>query len=344
MAEQMTSLERMRKAVRYEEGDRVPVFPLAHYATTRANGAKIKDFATNGNAMAESLLAALELYGWDGVTPGTDVVIEAEALGSETVQPEDAPAFVVRPRIQVPEDLDALSVPDPHEAGRMPVVIKATEICARAVGDRVYIQSWIMGPMNISSQLRGVEQLMYDTVERPDFFERLLDFATEVAIAYGKALVDAGAHMIGAGEALCSPAFISPATYRKYVVPRQKRLFKELADYGAEATLLHICANIDSILEDAVSTGATALDLDWQMDMRRAKQVCWGKSAMRGNLDPSRVLLEGTPELVFEKCLEVLQAKKGGGLILGSGCDVSPDTSKENLMAMVEAAKTHGRF
>ncbi len=341
MAE-MTGLERVRCALRLEEADKVPVFPLSHYASTRAVDMKINDFATNADSMAEALIGACNKFGYDGVCPGVDVVIEAEACGSQTVQPEDAPAFTVKPVIQDYSDLGALDLPNPLKDGRMPVVVKATEICKKEIGRDIYISSWIMGPMNIASQLRGVETVMFDIVDNPKFFEELLDYSTEVGIVYGKALIDAGANMISAGEALCSPAFINPKMYRKYIVSRQKKLCDELTKYGADGVLIHICGDISPIVKDAASTGTVCLDLDWQMNMADTRDK--GNVAVRGNLDPSRVLLEGDEELVLEKAKDVLQGKEGGGIILGSGCDVAPDTPLDNLFALVKARELYGKY
>jgi uroporphyrinogen decarboxylase len=89
-----------------------------------------------------------------------------------------------------------------------------------------------------------------------------------------------------------------------------------------------------------LESGADIFDLDWQMDMAESKQTCAGKASIRGNLDPSAVLLSGTPEQVFAKSVEVIGAAgAGGGLILGSGCDVAPGTPPENLDAMMAAAR-----
>jgi len=341
MSAEMTSLERVRAAVRFQEADRVPIFPILHYASTRVIGMKIGEFASNGESMAKALLAAYQRYGYDGICPGVDVVIEGEALGSITKQPEDAPACMVKPKIQKLEDLDDLKIPNPRTDGRMPVVIKATELVAKEVGNTAYISSWVMGPMNIASQLRGVERLMLDFIDNPSFVERLLDFTTEVAIAYGKALIDAGAHSVSMGEAICSPNFISPKIYRKFIVHRQKRAHDELTKYGAESTVLHICGDVRPIIKDMASVGSV-LDLDWPMDMAEAKKA---GAAIRGNLDPARLLLDGTPEQVKAKSKEVLEtAKAGGGLIFGSGCDVSPNTPFANIDAMVEATKIYGCF
>jgi len=106
----------------------------------------------------------------------------------------------------------------------MPMIIESTKICAQEVGDELYICSVIMGPMNCASQIRGVETLMFDFMDRPEFAGELLDFCTDLEIMFGKELIDAGAHSLIIGEALCSPAFISPKLYHDFVVPRQEKL------------------------------------------------------------------------------------------------------------------------
>ena len=345
VAEQMTGLERVRAALDFGEPDRVPVYPLMHFASAKVIGIKIKEYATSAERMAESLIAAYRRYGYDGVHPGSDVSIEGEAVGSKLRQPEDATAFLVEPILQDPSDLDKLKVPDPHKDGRMPVIVNATKICSERIGKEAFITPGMMGPWNCASQIRGVEQLMFDMYDRPDFVRKLLDFVEELLFEYGKALIDAGAMMVLLGEALCSPNFISPKQYRGIIVPYQKRIVKKLMDYGVKYTLMHICGNIHPIMEDIASTGCKVVDIDWQVDIRKMTKQLDRKAAARGNLNPSGSLLMGTPEDVMRESRKVIEEAAGWrGLILGSGCDIARDTPAENLSAMVEASKKYGRY
>lgn len=335
----MNGKQRVIATLRREACDRVPLFPCAHYFTAGVAGITVRTFSTDGDKMAFALLRAAERFGWDGVNPGCDVAVEGEALGSIAEYPEEAPPHVTQAGLTNPEDLTNLSVPNPQRAGRMPVVIRATRICAREAGDEICILPVIMGPLNCASQLRGVNQLLLDTMDLPEFTSQLLDFCTEVVIEYGKALIDAGAHGLLVGEALCSPGMISPAFYRT-IVPRQRRLAEALRKYGAQHVLLHICGNTQRILPAMVESTADIFDLDWQVDLGEARSVCGpAKVAMRGNLDPAAVLLNGTPELVYRKSLEAIRAAGEGGFILGSGCDVAVRTPYENLEAMSTAAR-----
>ncbi len=339
----MTSFERMEAALNFNECDRVPVFPIHHYSSAIVSGIKIGQYATNAETMARCLIAAAKFMQYDGVCAGSDVALEGEACGSIVHQPDNAPAHLVRPVILGHEDLDRLKVPDPEKAGRMPVVVQATRILRKEIGSQIYIASTVMGPMNVSGQLRGIENLMFDSIDYPEFFERLLDFSTEVSLRYAKKLIDAGADQIQAGEALCSPNFISPALYRKFILPRQQRWAKTLMEYGAKSTIIHVCGDITPILEDLGTTGATCIDVDSAVDMKLAKEKAG--IAVRGNINPSHVLLQGTKEDVIEAAKKVLmEAKAGGGLILGTGCDVSPQTPLENIKALTTAAIQYGAY
>ena len=117
----------------------------------------------------------------------------------------------------------------------MPVIVGATQICAREAGKHAFIGPFMMGPLNCASQLRGVENLMTDTLDRPEFVDALLDFCTTFLIDFGKALIDAGADAVFLGEALCSPDMISPRFYTGTVVPRQQRLICALKAVCARA-------------------------------------------------------------------------------------------------------------
>lgn len=336
----MNGKQRILTALAMTRPDRTPVFPIAHYYTAGLKGMPVSVFATGGEKMASALLAGYERFGWDGINPGCDVAVEAEAIGSQLEYPEQAPPHLIRPALELPESAPFLRKPHPLKDGRMPVVVRATQLCVREAGKEAFIGPFTMGPFNCASQVRGVENLLTDVLDRPGFVGELLDFCTEVLLDYGKALIDAGADAVFLGEALCSPGMISPKYYRDTVAPRQKRLIGDLKKYGAGFVLLHICGNVKRILPDMLETGADILDLDWQMDMGESKQAAEGKAALRGNLDPSAALLSGTPELVYERSVEVIRAAgSGGGLILGSGCDVAPGTPEANLDAMLAAAR-----
>ncbi len=334
----MTKLERTLSALNMNTPDRVPVSPLAHYYNAALINKTIREFATDGEIMAAASLAAVERFGWDFITLGCDVAVEASGVGAEMKYEDHAPPHVARPLLDNTAALKNLKVPNPLKDGRMPVVVKAVERCRREIGDSVFIGVFTNDPMNQSSQLRGVQNFMLDTYDNPSFVEELLDFSTEVVIEFGKALIDAGAHAILFGAALCSPNMISPAFYREKIIPRQQRQIEVLRQHGGERFLMHICGDVTPIIQDIAGLGCDMIDLDWQVDMAKAKETLDGKASVRGNLDPA-FLYNARPDEVYAKSCDLITSMgTNGGFILGSGCDVMPGTPAENLDAMMQAA------
>jgi uroporphyrinogen decarboxylase len=336
-ADGLSAKERILRVMRREPTDRVVVFPTVHHVSTRAAGETIKRFATDAGVMSSCLIKAYERFRYDGIEVGVDAVIEAEALGSEVSYPEDEPPFVVRPLLGENKGaLRDLKRPcDPARSGRMPVVIDATKTISRHVGTAVYVQSIVMGPMNIASQLRGVENLILDFLDDPDYARELLELTLRQSIVYARALLEAGATGLDIGEAICSMNTISPAIYRGFALEAHKALIKDIHEHGGKAEL-HVCGDTTAILDDLCTTGADYLDIDWPVDMGLA---C-SKMPCRGNLDPSRVLLLGEKSMVLQEARAVIaKAAASRGLILGSGCEIAPGTPLENISAMVEAAQ-----
>jgi uroporphyrinogen decarboxylase len=170
-----------------------------------------------------------------------------------------------------------------------------------------------------------------------------MDLATDALIAFAKACLEAGATMVQAGDSLASIDMISPAMYGKWAWPYERRFFDELAgpakSHGA-VTLLHICGNMTSVLEEMADTGAMILEIDSKVDLSRAKGLVGGRVCLMGNINPVTVLWRGSPQDVLAASAEAIEAAgTGGGFILGSGCEVPPATPRENLLAMVQAAR-----
>lgn len=225
----------------------------------------------------------------------------------------------------------------------MALFLEAMGRVVEAVGEEAWIVAGIRGPFLMGSQLRGVEPLLMDLIDRPDWVGELLAFTTEVGLAFGRALIEVGAHAISIGEATCSPDFINPVMYRQVINPHHARLIQGLKEQCCEASLVHICGQALPIVADVAAAGAAVMDVDWQVDLQQAEQLA-GSMTLRGNLDPVEVLLYGSPDLVAQKTKEALEAAASGGhFILGSGCDVPPDTPPENIQAMVQTARSWQR-
>ena len=61
-------------------------------------------------------------------------------------------------------------------------------------------------------------------------------------------------------------------------------------------------------------------------------RICCFSPPNLGNFDPVNILLEGTPEIVYEAAAKCIQKGKGR-LILSPGCEVPVNTPVENVAA-----------
>jgi uroporphyrinogen decarboxylase len=340
VTQQTSSLARYQAALRGQVLDRVPVIPVLHVAATELVGATIGDYSASPQTMADTVIAAYRHYGLDGVQLSLGVATEASAFDVGIVQSEDSLPKVTQPAVRERADLDALKVPDPQRDGLMPRFLEALGIVMETIGDKACIMAVIRGPLNVASQIRGIQPLMYDLVDAPDFAAELLAFSNQVGLSLGQAVAEAGAHVIVIGEALCSPHFISPAYYRRFVQPLHRELCQALGSYDSAATLLHICGDIRPILEDIAVTEVEIVDIDWQVSIAEARAALGPAVVLRGNVDPVATLHDGTPEAVTEAARTALeQAEPAGRFILGSGCDIPPGTPRENIAALVSAAR-----
>ena len=337
----MTGLERTLKALNREVTDRVPVVPENYNFCIHHCGYKMKDVFHNGKLLAECLIKTREDFGYDGVTVDMDNAASAEALGCPVIFREDDPAVVSGPAIRNLEEIEKLSLPDPHKDGRLHVYIDCVKHLSEEIGSEAFIYAFFdQGPFSLAALVRGMEDFMLDLAagEKPELIHRLIDFCRQAGEIFGKSLIDAGAHVAGIGDALASPDVVSPKQYEEFAFPHEKVMAENIHRYGGKFGI-HICGDITAILPKLVETGADLFDIDYKVDLGKIRRICSGKAAVRGTIDPSEVMCFSSPEVVKKKCHEAIEAiAPGGGFILSSGCDIMKGTPPENMQAMVDAA------
>jgi uroporphyrinogen decarboxylase len=314
------------------------VFPLVHTSTARWAGVPISRYASDPVVMADCLVSARQRAGYDGIHVSLNVTVEAEALGAPIEQPYDDPPHILAPLLAEPADLLRLRVPDPLTDGRLPVFVEATRLIAREYGDSVRIAPFIRGPMVMASQLRGVEQLLIDLIDAPEFVADLLSFCAEVGVAFAAALTRAGSHAIALGDALCSPASISPTTYRRVAQPVHMEMVRQIHADGAGAVVMHVCGDTRPIIRDLVATGIDVLDVDSPVRLVEARALAGPVVNLRGNVNPSW-LYSAKPTDVTSAGRQAIAEGGAPHYVLGTGCEVPTGTPIDNLIALVQASR-----
>lgn len=331
----MNSYQRAMGRLRGEPVDRPPNFDIMMTFAAHHIGRPLSRYYLDYRVLCEANLAVAEAYDLDIVQSISDPYRETADFGAEITFPDDGLPVSTVPLLYKPEDLSGLIPPDPHTGRRMSDRLAANRLLREQVGGEVPIMGWVEGALAEAGDLRGVGQLLIDLYDRPAWVEELLGLCVSVAIEFARAQIEAGADIIGLGDAIASQ--ISPRMYRKYGLPYEQRIFNAIHEMGATGRL-HICGDITRILGDVVQSGADIIDVDWMVDIRQAAAAFGDGPALCGNFDPVAVMLRGSPEQVYAAVTEC--ALLGGPKSFsGAGCEIPDGTPHENLHAQTRALR-----
>jgi uroporphyrinogen decarboxylase len=345
--ESMTAVERVETVLAGGIPDRVPVDLHDVLVAANTSGLPFPEFFQNGEAIAEGLIASWREYGHDVLLTdgGTSTLASACGVGVEFL--EDSTPVSLTPAIESLDDIDRLVLPDPATSRPLQEMLKATGIVAREVGQDGFVMGIAdQGPFSLASMILGMEEFLVAQMEpgSRDKLHALLDFCEEAFYRYAVAQIEAGAHLASMGESIAGPDVCSPAIYREVAFPHEQRVTRRLLADGVRLQN-HICGNATRIVPDMVETGAVVLGLDYKCDLPAIKAATQGRATIVGVIDPSEVIARGTPEQITQAVRDELEIlAPGGGLILGAGCALPPDTPAENIHALIEAAHRYGRY
>lgn len=332
----MTNLERFMNTVQGKPADRVPVFPLLMFFAVDRAGLTYREFASNGRALADAQLAAQESFGLDAITACSDAFRLPADLGGEIVFPVDKPPYLSRPLIESNADVSKLGHPDPRAQGsRMADRLLAVSEMARAVSGRVAVLGWVDMPFAEACSICGVSPFMLALVDDPAFAHKVLDRVTQSVIDFALAQVEAGAVMVGAGDAAAS--LVSPGFYSEFALPYERRVCDAVHAAGG-LVKLHICGNTTNLLELMVECDADLYNVDHLVPLARAKEV-YGPAGkcFKGNLDPVAHIMQSTPDRCREKALDCIRESQGARYMLSAGCEIPAETPDDVFRAFCEA-------
>jgi MtaA/CmuA family methyltransferase len=329
----MTPFERMQRRLKGEPVDRPPNFDIFMTMAAHHIGQPLSAYYQDYRVLVEANMAVLDDFDLDIVQAISDPYREAADFGAAIHFPEDDLPVCRTPLLAENDALHCLKPPEPANGRRMSDRLSAVRAFRDKVGGEVPIMGWVEGALAEAADLRGVMALMKDLVKRPQWAEELLEICAGVEIAFAEAQIQAGADIIGLGDAVAS--LISPAMYRKFALPYEQRIFRAVHDMGGIARL-HICGNTTHILDDMITSGADIIDLDWMVDFGAAAAKYGNQFSFCGNFDPVAVMLQGTPEQVYmaaQRCL----IQGGPRSFSGAGCEIPDNTPHENLRAQSQA-------
>ncbi len=142
----------------------------------------------------------------------------------------------------------------------------------------------------------------------------------------------------------------TPGIFRELILPMLKETTR-LARQTGIPTHVHSCGPETELVKIAAEeTDLTVIDpLEippmGDCDLAELKKLYGNKIILKGNLHTSNIMLHGDVNDVIEASKKAIDdAAEEGGFILSTGDQCGRDTPDENIRAMVETARTYGKY
>jgi len=302
-------------------------------------GAKYRQYATDYRVMAKAQVRTAELFDLDLVSGISDPAREAADLGANVQFFDDQPPAIDESHALLADKtlLAGLKLPDPLGGGRMHDRVKSVALMKEKVAGEKIVEGWIEGPCCMAANLRGINTLMLDFYDDPQFVRDLFEFAVELELAFANAQHDAGAELIGVGDAPAS--LVGRAIFQEFVVPYHLKLVAGLKAIGLR-TRSHICGRTTNISDLRAQLGYDIIDIDSKVNMTDARAKMGPDALILGNVDTVAVLQRGNADDV-RKAVTQCQLEAGPRWIIGAGCEVPRETPLANMMQLTNYARSH---
>jgi len=358
MSERMSVEERVRKALNFEEPDRVPMWEALESPVLYDYFAAGKDeLYTQGSitySLRKGVIACREL-GID-VTYGCMVPPSGETRyvdedGNEIVTAGQT-TWNLTPSFSSVQDIIDYK---PSKKSDKEIADEYLEYCYRLKD--AYAPDVLYGGLGggfgfifgyDTASFRAFSLALYDALEH---LERIWDHRVERAIIRNTAYVE---HNLGPVVLVCEDIaykgglMISPSILRDHFFPRLQKAIEPLKRGGVKA-IFHSDGDITEVLDDLIeagSDGINPIDPSAGMDIGYVKEKYGDKLILVGNVDGSRILPFGTPEEVEEEVKSCIRkGSPGGGHLIecGNG-EIMPDVPLENALTFFRAVHKYGRY
>jgi len=247
--------------------------------------------------------------------------------------------------IDNPEDVSLFPWPDPT----LYLDVEESSRLVQSI-DPGYVRMGIMWSAHFQDTCAafGMEKALMVMLMNPDMFTAVIDRITEFYLKANELFYEAtkgylDAVLIGNDFGSQNGLMVDPDSLRSYVFPGTKQLIDQAKSYGLKV-IHHSCGSIFPIIDDLIKLGVDVTHpiqaLAQDMDAPNLKAHFAGKTAFCGGVDAQHLLVNGTPEQVTQKVLELKKLFPTGLVISPSHEAILPDIPPANIKAMFDAIKS----
>ncbi|OGV69913.1 MAG: hypothetical protein A2283_11090 [Lentisphaerae bacterium RIFOXYA12_FULL_48_11] len=380
----MTSRERLLITLRGGIADRVPVAPfvqeeyLSFYYPEKTKLDRVIDAVELANELDFDLMAKhraietphflrhsypdwelrrSEIREADMIRKRLEIVMPSRTLVQEEVRPDAGAAtsgvsfMVTRHMLQDSDDATAFleHLPPLNDTDRREMHdIAAT--WSGIIGERGVLAPWgFAGVFNFCCDLCGMENVYTMPYEDEPRYRALMEGISAAQAAAASALADTAVDCIGMQGHMAGGATTGPDFFHEFVMPYERHVVEAIRDAG-KFSVYHNCGFARNLYGNYRDIGMTVWETVSEMPrgdnkLAEAKSVLGDKICLLGNLDQVDFLKRATPQEVVARTRDIVALGKPGGRFIFSTSDfLEKNTPRENVDAMIEAAKEAGKY
>lgn len=344
----MTSKERVRRSLDWQEPDRVPIETyltpeVLARLTAHFGGADVLD------CLGVDFRGVGARYTGRIKAPRDGITYDMWGAGYRRVEHESGGAYdeaVVLPLADLktmddienypwpsPDDYDCSVIPEQCER------VKDYAVCLGGAGVPDIVNGLLRG--------RGMEQVLMDIAVRDPVGMAIIDkrvgFWYEV-MRRGLEAANGNVDILCLGEDCGNQngRMFSPRDFDEVFRPRLKMFYDLAHEFGAKA-MMHSCGDTHEIMPTFIEMGLDVLDAMQPeprgMEPERIRAMCRGKLAFCGLISTQHTLPHGTVDECRAEARHRLDViARGGGYIFAPSHCIQPDTPLENVLAVYEEA------
>lgn len=353
----MTGLERVLATCEGKEPDRVPLCPMICSAARRVYGVSLYEFSTDGEIAGKSVVATVQLFGYDAVLwmynqniVGHDFGQDIEVLLHGEPRPKWGKPLL--PNANSYNDVKPIqdaSITRPAGFSPMKEYIKSMDVIMNEIGDKVAVVACSLGTLILLGTLRGAEHLFFDCVKYP---EAIMAAQVVLQEGLGEYIDNICKQTKPFGFCLetsfASGGIMSKKLWKKSELSTSRVLSDKIRENDT-TVWVHNCGN--AVYFDVQIEAMDPLVISYAYvpddcsDFSEMKRKYGNKIVLHGHISPNERLFLGTrEELLEEGKTECDTLKLGGRYILAPGCEFPSDGNLNRVTDMMEAAELYGKY
>ena len=327
--------------------DGVPSFMFDTSFGTGFAGYKVSEVygkGFDGEKSAKSICAGRRYLRHDAV-PGSMISMDTRELGAEIALYDDRPAVLTRPAFTDPEKLYDSDPADVTRCSTVDEIIRSNNLI-RKMDPEAVVAAYVPSPFLFSAVLRGLEPLLMDMMDRPDYVEDLMSFTTACCEELARRHMDET-------ESECS---IIPGAYdnldlisfddlNRICIPSLKRV-RSILSRDSRPVIFHPHGALTlspgrDAFESFVEIGFDCIYYGENCDHGEMCRIADGKVSVMGGIDTATTIFLGDDDTVRKDTKSVLEATDGYDFIYSCSCSIDRNLNAGKLKVMMDTVLDH---